>query len=187
MLGALVAASGYAADTTLAVGTTNPPAASVPGADDPVEKELKKLMADDDAVQAEVDQWIHDNDEAAARGASVPKADLTRRIRARFEPIRKAYDDFLKRHPDHARARVAYGSFLGDLDDEAGAREQWEKALALNPKDPAVYNNLANLYTHTGPLKKAFDYYAKAIELGPQQAVYYHNFGTTIQLFRREA
>ena len=33
---------------------------------------------------------------------------------------------------------MAYGSFLNDLQDEDGAREQWEKALALNPKDPAV-------------------------------------------------
>ena len=107
---------------------------------------------------------------AAAKGAGVPTADLKRRIRERFEPIRKAYVDFLARHPDHARARVAYGSFLGDLQDEDGAREQWEKALALNPKDPAVYNNLANLYGHTGPVKKAFEYYAKAIELNPQRA-----------------
>jgi tetratricopeptide (TPR) repeat protein len=125
--------------------------------------------------------------DAAARGAGVPTADLQRRIRERFDPIRKAYDDFIKRHPDHARARVAYGSFLGDLQDEEGAQEQWEKALALNTKDPAVYNNLANLYGHLGPVKKAFDYYAKAIELNPQEPIYYHNFGTTVYLFRKDA
>ena len=85
------------------------------------------------------------------------------------------------------RARVAYGSFLGDLQDEDGAREQWEKALALNSKDPAVYNNLANLYGHTGPVKKAFEYYAKAIELNPAEPLYYHNFGTTVYLFRKDA
>jgi tetratricopeptide (TPR) repeat protein len=117
----------------------------------------------------------------------VPSADLQRRIRERFEPIGKAYADFIARHPDHARARVAYGSFLGDLQDEDGAREQWEKALALNSKDPAVYNNLANLYGHTGPVQKAFEYYAKAIELKPQEAIYYHNFGTTVYLFRKDA
>jgi tetratricopeptide (TPR) repeat protein len=156
-------------------------------ANDPVEKEYKKLMEDDDAAQAEVDEWIKDNQEAATRGAAVPTADLQRRIRERFDPIRKAYEDFIKRHPDHARARVAYGSFLGDLQDEDGAREQWEKALALNSKDPAAYNNLANLYGHTGPVKKAFEYYAKAIELNPEEPLYYHNFGTTVYLFRKDA
>jgi len=187
MLGALVTASRLAAATNLVAGPTNLPPAAVAEANDPVEKEYKKLMEDDDAAQAEVDEWIKDNQEAATRGAAVPTADLQRRIRERFDPIRKAYEDFIKRHPDHARARVAYGSFLGDLQDEDGAREQWEKALALNSKDPAAYNNLANLYGHTGPVKKAFEYYAKAIELNPEEPLYYHNFGTTVYLFRKDA
>ena len=58
LLGALVAASPLAAATNLVAGTTNPPPATVPDANDPVEKEYKKLMEDDDAAQAEVDQWI---------------------------------------------------------------------------------------------------------------------------------
>jgi tetratricopeptide (TPR) repeat protein len=183
----LVAVSRLAAGTNVVAGPTNPPPAAVPEANDPVEKEYKKLMEDDDAAQAEVDEWIKDNQAAATRGAALPAADLQRRIRERFDPIRKAYDDFIKRHPDHARARVAYGSFLGDLQDEEGAQEQWEKALALNSKDPAVYNNLANLYGHIGPVKKAFEFYAKAIELNPKEPIYYHNFGTTVYLFRKDA
>src|SRR2546426_322104 len=126
-------------------------------------------MAEDDAAQEEVDQWIRDNQAFAAKGAGVSEAQLNQRIRQRFEPIRKGYEDFIKRHPDHARARVAYGSFLGDLHDEEGAQEQLEKALELNAKDPAVYNNLANIYGHTGPVKKAFEFYAKAIELNPTE------------------
>jgi tetratricopeptide (TPR) repeat protein len=187
LLGAVVAAGRLVAATNLVTGPADPAPAAAPEASAQVEKEYKKLMAEDDAAQAEVDQWISDNDGAAARGAAVPKADLQRRIRERFKPIRAAYDDFLKRHPDHARARMAYGSFLNDLHDDEGAQEQWEKALALNPKDPAAYNNLANLYGHTGPVKKAFECYAKAIELNPQEAIYYHNFGTTVYLFRQAA
>jgi tetratricopeptide (TPR) repeat protein len=187
LLGALLAASPLMADTNLVAGATDPPRVSTLNTNDPVEKEYQKLLDDDDAAQAEVDQWIKDNQEAATRGGAVPSADLKRRIRDRFEPIRTAYEDFIKRHPDHARARVAYGSFLGDLQEEDGAREQWEKGLALNPKDPAAYNNLANLYTHTGPIKKAFEYYAKAIELNPQEPLYYHNLGNAVFLFRKDA
>ncbi|MGD0262781.1 MAG: tetratricopeptide repeat protein [Verrucomicrobiota bacterium] len=188
VLGSLLAASQLVAGSnTVAGATTNPPPVTVPDANDPVEKEYKKLLEDDDDAQAEVDQWIRDNDAAAAKGAGVPSADLRLRIRDRFAPIRQAYEDFLKRHPDHARARIAYGSFLNDVQDEDGAREQWEKALALNPKDPAVYNNLANLYGQIGPVKKAFEYYAKAIELNPQEPLYYHNFGDTVYLFRKDA
>jgi tetratricopeptide (TPR) repeat protein len=187
LLGLFMAAGGLAAATNLIVGTSNPPSATVPGADDAVEQEYKKLLAADDAAQAEVDQWIRDNDDAAVRGAGLPSADMKRRIRDRFAPVRTAYEDFIKYHPDHARARVAFGSFLNDLHDEDGAQEHWEKALALNSKDPAAYNNLANLYTHAGPIKKAFEYYAKAIELNPREPLYYHNLGDVVYLFRKDA
>jgi tetratricopeptide (TPR) repeat protein len=186
LLGAVVAAGPAWAATNGVAGVTNAPpaAAEQSGA---VEQEFKKLMEADDDSQAEVDQWIKDNDAAGARGAALPAADMKRRIRERFASVRTAYEDFLRRHPDHARAHVAYGSFLGDLNDEDAAKEQFEKALSLNSKDPAAYNNLANIYTHTGPIKTAFDYYAKAIELNPREPVYYHNLGTSVYLFRKDA
>ncbi len=154
---------------------------------DPVEQEYQKLVEDDDAAQAEVDKWIEDNHAFAAKGAGTPEADLNRRIHEKFVPIRKRYEDFINAHPNHVKARVAFGSFLGDMHDEEGAQQQLEKALELDAKDPAVYNNLANIYGHTGPVKKAFEFYAKAIELNPQESVYYHNFGTTVYLFRKDA
>ena len=187
LLGVLVAASALAAADDLVVGTSNSPPATVPATDEGVEKEYKKLLEADDTAQAEVDQWIRDNDEAAAKGAGVPSADLQRRIRDRFAPIREAYADFIRRHPNHARARVAFGSFLNDLHDEDGAQAQWEKALELNPKDPAAYNNLANIYSHTGPINKVFEYYGKAIELNPREPLYYQNLADVVFLFRKDA
>ena len=187
LFGALVGACALAAADDIVVGTSNPPPATVPGTSEMLEKEYKKLLEDDDVAQAEVDQWIRDNDEAAAKGSSVPSADLQRRIRNRFAPIREAYADFIRRHPSHARARVAYGSFLSDLHDEDGAQQQWEKALELNPKDPAPYNNLANIYSHAGPISKVFEYYGKAIELNPHEPLYYQNLGDVVFLFRKDA
>lgn len=186
LVSALVTTSASAAISNLvvkptgaSVETTNP--------NDPVEKELQKLMDQDDEAQAEVDKWIRENQEFAAKGAGVTAAALNERIRARFEPIRKAYDDFVKRHPKNVRARIAYASFLGDIRDEDGSFVQLEKARELDPTDPAVWNNLANYYGHYGPVKKAFDYYTKAIELNPNEPVYYHNYGTTVFLFRKDA
>ena len=186
-LGAVLTAGQLAAATNLVSVTSNSAPVTAAEDKDAVEREFKKLMAADDDAQAEVDEWIRDNEAAAARGAALPAADLRRRIRDRFQPIRAAYEDFLQRHPDHAKAHVAYGSFLGDMNDEDGAQQQFEKALALNSQDPAAYNNLANIYGHTGPVKKAFECYARAIELNPREPVYYHNFGTTVYLFRKDA
>ena len=166
-----------AANATLAAAGTN----------DAVAREFQAVLAADDDGQAAVNQMIEENEAFAAKGAGVPESELRQRTRNRLEPVRKAYEDFLERHPDHTAAQVAYGAFLNDLGEEAAAQEHLERALTLNPKDPAVYNNLANIYGHVGPVKKSFEYYAKAIELKPDEPVYYHNFGTTVFLFRKDA
>jgi tetratricopeptide (TPR) repeat protein len=154
---------------------------------DPAEKELLQLMADDDAALAEVDKWIQDNNAFAAQGAGESKEELNRKILARFDPVKKNYEDFLKRYPDFARGHLAYGSFLNDIGDEDAAVLQNETAAQLDPKNPAAWNNLANYYGEHGPTTNAFVDYARAIELNPNEPVYYQNFGTTVYLFRKDA
>ncbi|HXG48078.1 MAG TPA: hypothetical protein VNO52_10675 [Methylomirabilota bacterium] len=179
---------------------TNPPAAvsnlihqktgvavTVPNPNDPIERAFQKLLEDDDAAQEETDQWIRDAREGAAREDPIAQATLRSRVRQRLDSVKRAYEDFLREHPNHAGARLAYGSFLNDIQEEEAARVQWEKARELNPGDPAAWNNLANFYGHNGPVAKAFEYYLKAIELDPAEAVYYENLATTVYLFRRDA
>ena len=186
LLGALVATNQPAAVSNLAattLGITHNAAA----AQDPVEQELDKLMEQDNAAQAEVDEWIRENQKFAAAGAGTPAAELNRRILKRFEPVRGGYEDLIRRYPTNAGARVAYASFLNDMGDEDGQAVQLEKALQLDPADPAIWNNLANFYGHTGNMAKAFQYYEKAIALNPSGSVYYQNLATTASLFRKDA
>lgn len=180
---------------------TNPPAVAVsneiqqstgisvtvPDATDPVKQELDKIMKEDDDAQAEVDKWIRDNNDFYKQGAGEPNADLNKRIRERFAPVRKDYEDFLKRHPNYAPAYLAYGSFLNDIGEEYEASQQYEKSRQLDPKNPAAWNNLANYYGEFSPVTNAFIYYAKAIELDSTEPVYYQNFATTVYLFRKDA
>jgi len=154
---------------------------------DPAEQELQKLMAEDDAATTEVDQWIRDDSNFYAAGAGEPKADLRQRILDRFASVRKDYEDFVRRNPNFARGRLAYGSFLNDSGDEEAAVAQYEIAAQLDPKNPAAWNNLANYYGEHGPLTNAFMDYAKAIELNPGEPIYYQNLATTVYLFRKDA
>jgi tetratricopeptide (TPR) repeat protein len=154
---------------------------------DPAEQELQKLMADDDAAAAEVDKWIQENDSFAVGGAGESRADLNKKILARFAPVRKGYEDFLRRHPGSARGYLAYGSFLSDTGDEEAGLAQYEIAARLDPKNPAAWNNMANYHGEHGPLTNAFIEYAKAIELNPAEPVYYQNFATTVYLYRKDA
>ena len=185
LLGALVTTNQPAALSNLVVERTGISVA-VPDPSDPVEKEFQKLEADADAAQEDADKWLAENEEAMARGEGVSSRELSRRIRARIDPIREAYDLFVKHHPNHSRARVSYGTFLRDLNDEEGALAQLEAALRLDTNNPAIYNDLAEIYAHVGPIKTALKYFARAIELNPRESFYYHNFGDVVYLFRTD-
>ncbi len=160
---------------------------TVPDLNDPVEKEFRKIMVDDDAALDEVDKWIQENNTFAQKGGGIPANALNERIRGRLDVVRKAYEDFLQRHPDHARAHLAYGSFLDNIKQEDASQVELEKARKLDPKNPAAWNQLANYYGHRGPVTNAFEYYAKAIELDPSEPTYYRNMATTVFLFRKDA
>ena len=165
--------------TGISVALANP--------DDPETKELAKVMAGDDAAMNEVDQWIRDNNAFAAQGAGESKEALNRRIRERFDSVRKDYEDFLRRHPDSARGHLAYGTFLNDLGEEDAAADEYQKTAALDPKNPAAWNQLANYCGEHGPLTNAFVYYARAMALDPGESLYYRNLATTVYLFRKDA
>jgi len=98
LFGLVLAANILCAASQTVIKTATPSVTST-NSDDPVEKEYRKLMADDDAAQAEVDKWISENEEFKAKGAGVPDRELNQRIMARFEPIRTGYQDFIRRHP----------------------------------------------------------------------------------------
>lgn len=167
--------------------TTQLPVAGASGSSTSEMAQFDKIEAADDAAQTEVDKWVRQNNELKAKGTAIPEIELERRISERFEPIRKAYDDFVRLHPANARARFGYGNFLNDRHDEIGAQVQWEKALELDSNNPAVYNSLAGRYTESGPVDKAFEFFTKAIELRPTEAAYYHNFGDSLYVQRKRA
>ena len=153
----------------------------------PVEAEFHELTRSDDAALDEVDQWIRDNNAFAEKGGGMPASELNAKILARFAPIRKHYDEFLAKHTNYVKGYLAYGSFLEDAKDEDAAIVQYDKARILDPSNPVPWSQLANYYAHYSPVKKAFEYLAKAIELKPDESLYYRNLGTIVYLFRTDA
>jgi tetratricopeptide (TPR) repeat protein len=186
LLGALVATNPPVALSNL-VARTAGVSITVPNPIDPIEKDYQTLLEMDDAAQEEVDQWIRDETAFREQGAGLSDATLRARIEQRLKPVRDGYEGFLRQHADHARAHLAYGSFLMEIHEEEEAVKQMEKSRELDPKNPAAWNNLANYYGHRSPVEKSFEYYAKAIELNPNEPVYYQNLATTVFLFRPAA
>jgi tetratricopeptide (TPR) repeat protein len=186
LLSALIATNPPVAVSNLIAQKTGV-AVSLPDLNDPVEREYRKLLQDDDDAQTAVNQWIKEKQALGEDVAEVEVASLRLRAQRRLEEVKHAYEDFLKRHPNHARARLAYGSFLNDIQEEEAARIEWEKAKDLDPTEPAAWNNLANWYAHNSPVEKAFEYYGKALDLRPQEATYYENLAIVVYMFRRDA
>jgi len=162
-------------------------AGAAPATNDPVELELRGILAEDEAALQDIERIL--DEPVPPPDASLPKQPITAaaRARERAEPVRRRYERFIGDHPRHARARLAYGSFLNELGEEAEAIAQWERARSLDPAEPAAWNNLANVYAHVGPVEKSFPYYEEAIRLKPDEPVYLHNFGTLVFMFRRDA
>ncbi len=152
---------------------------------DATERQLKLVMLGDDATLDEINSWISTN--------QIPRSDtnaiaaLNIKIRARLDIQKQSYERFLRNHPDSAHGYLAYGSFLNDIGDEDAAKVQYDNSKQIDPKNPAVWNNLANYYGHVGMLTNAFAHYTEAIRLNPVEPVYYQNLGTTVYLYRKDA
>ena len=172
-----------------AMAANAPQAASNPSANtnDPVEKEYRAILLDDDAAEKQVLGWMDNADAFVKAGGSASRVTLNMKVQQRLDGIKKEYEDFIERHPGHANARLAFGSFLNDSGDEEGAFAQWEAARKLAPTNPAAWDNLGNYYGHRGPITNAFECYGKAIELNPSEPVYYHNLAATVYMFRKDA
>jgi len=160
------------------------------GADtqDPRYPLLQKVMEEDDAAEDEIGRWL---DERQKLDPNDPRTESSlafhRRVDERNGRVRTQYEALIRLHPDYAAARNAFATFLEDTGDEEGAILQLEKASELDPKDPAVWNNLANHYGHVGPVHRAFASYERAIALNPFEPVYRYNLGTVVFLFRKDA
>ena len=158
----------------------------VPDPNDPVEKEFLRLEAGDDAAVEEIEKWSDAAGAASVAGRDQAQLSLRLRVRERLDGVKKDYEEFLQHHPDYVRARLAYGSFLHQSGDPEGALAQWEKAGRLAPNNPAVWNNLGDYYEENN-VKKAFEYYSKAITLDPSQPLYYHNLAVCVYMYRTDA
>jgi tetratricopeptide (TPR) repeat protein len=187
-----------------------PPPAPVPTSpappvdpNSPAEIAFRKLLELDGAAQEQAEKWQDELQQPRPQPTTVPgkdpsptatpvppppsRAEVEARIDARMNEVRKEYEKFVESYPRHARGRLAYGSFLGDMGEEDASVSQWQKALELDPTQPAAWNNLANYYAHRGPVRQAFEYFQKAIELKPDEPQYWHSLGDAVFLFRKDA
>jgi Flp pilus assembly protein TadD len=75
-----------------------------------------------------------------------------------------------------AKSQVEFGISVAQRGLWREAIYRWEKAVELDPKYAAAYNDLAIAYEHEGQLDKARKAYEKAIELSPNNEPIRQNY-----------
>src|SRR6266852_4277282 len=75
-----------------------------------------------------------------------------------------------------AKSQVEFGISVAQRGLWREAIYRWEKAVELDPKYAAAYNDLAIAYEHEGQLDKARKAYEKALALDPNNTEIRQNF-----------
>ncbi len=91
-------------------------------------------------------------------------------VRADFNLARKYAEPILDAVPDDPNANFGMGMSFFVEKQWARAEEYLRRCLVRNPKEPAVYNNLAIVQLNTGRLAAALRNANKALELVPESA-----------------
>lgn len=157
---------------------------------DPVEIEFRKLLVADEAAETEIEQVLAQGappDPTRGETSTTRREAVRRQLLEIITRMRDRYEAFLKKHPRHVRARLAYGDHLSEYGDEEEVVVQLGLALELDPKNAVVWNNYAGHFAHVGSITNAFHAYERAMELRPYEPLYHYNYGTVVFLYRKDA
>ncbi len=88
----------------------------------------------------------------------------------------------IARHDRNASYHFHHALALQTLDDLDGAVAGYGRALALNPNDPNIYNNMGNALAAQHQLEDASAAFLRLLALQPDNAVALNNLGTVQRL-----
>ncbi len=94
-----------------------------------------------------------------------------------YQSEEKLWRDVLSKQPDNVRIWNDLGSDLFAKGRDKEAAECFLKSLTLNPNSPEIASNLAMALAGQKKFNEALFYAQKAVELSPEFAVGYHNWG----------
>lgn len=92
-----------------------------------------------------------------------------------FAAAEKIYREILADNPDQADIWHLMGILFAQQQKFKESQEFIEKAVKLDPKNPAYENSLGNVFKNLGNLDQASNHYQQALILAPTYAVAYNN------------
>ncbi len=141
------------------------------------EKRALDMLRQVDRMQQALGEWdLEIARELTRMGDQAAAQTKVEDARKRFRVVRRAYEEFLSRYPNNARANTYYGELLYDrFGDHARAIQCWKLAEQLDRKLSLPLNDLAIHYCHYGQPDLGLKYFERAIELDPDNPDYLFN------------
>ena len=177
-----------AADTEPSWNRTAPPAASdrrpsmLESIGSTFQKGMGKL-ADTLAPKAPITPA---DDPVALRTKAAPSAELYVRVAHLYEGSGKLkeaaeqYEKALSTTPDYLGALLGYARLKDFLGQPEEAIKFYQRAAAVHPQEPSVYNNLALFYARRRMLDRSVAMIGRAIQLEPNNPKYRNNMATVL-------
>ncbi len=92
-------------------------------------------------------------------------------LEGRLEEAERLAGSAVNAHPGEARLRILAGAASASLGRRDAARAQFDAALTISPRDPALYANLGLLDLEMGAPQSAIGRFAEALILDPSSGV----------------
>jgi len=90
------------------------------------------------------------------------------------------------RNPQLAGPRANMGIIYSSKGKFEEAKKEFEKAIEINPANPAIYNELGVLYRRMGKFQDSESAYKKALSINPNFAYAHLNLGILYDLYLRK-
>jgi len=90
------------------------------------------------------------------------------------------------KYPQDAAIVNGHAEFLWSTEDRDRAVEKWRAAEKLDPNFAPALDHLGDVAFGLGEVKKAADYYARAVRIAPDNAAYHFGYANVVFLFRHD-
>jgi tetratricopeptide (TPR) repeat protein len=105
---------------------------------------------------------------------------------AEWRKLSQIYRGLETRHPSVAAIRTAHGELLWKLEKKDAAVKKWHEAVALQPTEATALNHLGGSYLTAGQPARAVEFYERATQAEPANAMFHFNLANVSFMFRHE-
>ena len=128
------------------------------------DKELRDIVAQQKEIFAKADDDNFTSDD----------------LRSLLQQLTQRYDKLLRTYPNYVAGLVSYGQLLNIIGMKKEGAALMSAANNLDERIPLVKNELGNYCAEEGHPLIAFAFYTAAIQLAPNEPLYYYQLGTLL-------